>query len=30
VWEEQGIVSLRRLGVVIRNPLSLMNISELK
>jgi CRP-like cAMP-binding protein len=30
LWEEQGIVSLRRLGVVIRNPLSLMTISELK
>ena len=29
-WEEQGIVSLRRLGAVIRNPLSLMSISELK
>ena len=28
-WEEQGIVSPRRLGVVIRNPLSLMTISEL-
>jgi CRP-like cAMP-binding protein len=30
IWEQQGIVSLRRLGVVIRNPLSLMTISELK
>jgi CRP-like cAMP-binding protein len=30
LWEQQGIVSLRRLGVVIRNPLSLMTISELK
>ncbi len=30
LWEQQGIVSLRRLGVVVRNPLSLMAISELK
>jgi len=30
IWEQQGIVSLRRLGVVVRDPLSLMNISELK
>ena len=30
IWEQQGIVSLRRLGVVVRNPLSLMAISELK
>jgi CRP-like cAMP-binding protein len=30
IWEQQGIVSLRRLGVVIRNPLSLTTISELK
>ena len=30
LWEEQGIVSLRRLGVVIRDPLSLMTISELR
>jgi CRP-like cAMP-binding protein len=30
LWEEQGIVSLRRLSVVIRNPFSLMTISEFK
>jgi CRP-like cAMP-binding protein len=30
LWEQQGIVSLRRLGVVILNPLSLSTISELK
>jgi CRP/FNR family transcriptional regulator, nitrogen oxide reductase regulator len=30
LWEEQGILTLRRLGVVIRNPLSLITVSELK
>ena len=30
LWEQQGIVGLRRLGVAILNPLSLMTISELK
>jgi CRP-like cAMP-binding protein len=29
-WEQLGIVSLRRLGVVIRNPLALMTLSEAK
>ena len=30
LWEEQGFVSLRRLGVRIRDPFSLMKISELE
>jgi CRP/FNR family transcriptional regulator, nitrogen oxide reductase regulator len=30
IWEQQGIVSLRRLGVVVRDPVSLITISELK
>jgi CRP-like cAMP-binding protein len=30
IWKQQGIVRLRRLGVVVRNPLSLMAISELE
>jgi CRP-like cAMP-binding protein len=29
-WEEQGIVSLRRLAVVVRNPLGLMGICEFR
>jgi CRP/FNR family transcriptional regulator, nitrogen oxide reductase regulator len=29
-WEQQGIVSLRRLAVVIRNPMGLLSICELK